>query len=68
MSQRRACQASSIVRSTLRYPPIAREEFVGITCIQAYMAMNPRRGFGLPYESAPHQGMPWGKTLLWRVY
>ncbi len=32
------------------------------------MALNPRHGFGLLYDSARHQGKPWGKTVLWRVY
>ena len=68
MSQRRACQASGIARSTLRYRPIARDDSGVITFIQAYMALNPRHGFGLLYDSARHQGKPWGKTVLWRVY
>ena len=68
MSERRACQASGIARSTLRYRPIARDDSGVITFIQAYMALNPRHGFGLLYDSARHQGKPWGKTVLWRVY
>lgn len=68
MSQRRACQASGIARSTLRYRSIARDDSGVITFIQAYMALNPRHGFGLLYDSARHQGKPWGKTVLWRVY
>jgi putative transposase len=31
------------------------------------MALNPRHGFGLLYNSARHQSKPWGKTVLWRV-
>ena len=68
MSQRRACQTSGIARSTLRYRPVARDDSGVITFIQAYMALNPRHGFGLLYDSARHQGKPWGKTVLWRVY
>ena len=55
MSQRRACQASGIARSTLRYRPIARDDSGVITFIQAYMALNPRHGFGLLYDSARHR-------------
>lgn len=55
MSQRRACQASGIARSTLRYRPGARDDSGVITFIQAYMALNPRHGFGLLYDSARHQ-------------
>lgn len=68
MSQRRACQASGIARSTLRYRPAARDDSGVISFIQAHMALNPRHGFGLLYDSARHQGKPWGKTVLWRVY
>jgi putative transposase len=68
MSQRRACQASGIARSTLRYLPVARDDSGVITFIQAYMALNPRHGFRLLYDRARHQGKPWGKTVLWRVY
>ena len=38
MSQRRACQASGIARSTLRYRPIARDDSGVITFIQADLA------------------------------
>lgn len=68
MSQRRACTASGISRSTLRYRPAARDGSGVITFIQTHMALNPRHGFGLLYDSARHQGKPWGKTVLWRVY
>ena len=68
MSQRRACVASGIARSTLRYRPVPRDDSGVITFIQTYMALNPRHGFGLLYDSARHQGKPWGKTVLWRVY
>ena len=68
MSQRRACVASGIARSTLCYRPVPRDDSGVITFIQTYMALNPRHGFGLLYDSARHQGNPWGKTVLWRVY
>ncbi|ARU03914.1 hypothetical protein CCO03_03765 [Comamonas serinivorans] len=63
-----ACQASGIARSTLRYRAVARDDSGVITFIQTHMALNPRHGFGLLYDSARHQGKPWGKTVLWRVY
>jgi putative transposase len=68
MSQRRACQASGIARSTLRYRPIARDDSGVITFIQSHMAINPSHGFDLLYDSARYQGQPWGKTVLRRVY
>ena len=68
MSQRRACIASGIARSTLRYQPVARDDSGVIAFVQAHMALNPRHGFGLLYDSARHQDKPWGKTVLWRVY
>ena len=68
MSERRACIASGIARSTLRYRPVPRDDSGVINYVQEYMAMNPRHGFGLLHASARHQGQPWGKTVLWRVY
>ena len=68
MSQRRACRASGIARSTLRYRHVERDDSGVITFIQAYMALNPRHGFDLLYDSARHQQAPWGKTVLRRVY
>jgi len=68
MSQRRACVASGIARSTLRYCHKQADDAGVIQFMQTYMATNPRHGFGLLYASARHQKRPWGKTVLWRVY
>ena len=68
MSQRRACVASGVARSTLRYCAKRPGNSGVIQFFQTYMATNPRHGFGLLYASARHQGQPWGKTVLWRVY
>lgn len=51
MSQRRACVTSRIARSTLRYRPTSRDDSGVITFIQAHMALNPRHGFGLLYDT-----------------
>jgi putative transposase len=40
MSERRACAASGIARSTLRYRPIERDDSGVIAFIQSYMAIN----------------------------
>ena len=68
MRERRACSASGIARSTLRYRPVARDDTGVIAFIQSHMARNPRHGFDLLYDSARHQKQLWGKTVLWRVY
>jgi putative transposase len=68
MSQRKACVASGIARSTLRYCHKQPDDSGVIQFMQTYMATNPRHGFGLLYASARHQNQPWGKTVLWRVY
>lgn len=65
MSERRACQASGIARSTLRYRPVARDDSGVITFIQAHMALNPRHGFGLLYDSARHQGKHFHPIRVW---
>ena len=45
---------------------------VGETCrkhgVSEQRACQASHGFGLLYDSARHQGKPWGKTVLWRVY
>lgn len=46
MSERRACQASGIARSTLRYRPVARDDSGVITFIQAHMALNRATALG----------------------
>ena len=68
MSERRACSASGIARSTLRYQPVPRDDSEVIAFIQSHMALNPRHGVDLLYDSVRHQKQPWGKTVLWRVY
>lgn len=59
---------SGIARSTLRYQAVARDDSGVIEFIEKHIAVNPRHGFGLLYDSARHQGKPWGKTVMWRVY
>jgi putative transposase len=68
MSERKACVASGIARSTLRYCHKQSDDSGVIQFIQTYMTTNPRHGFGLLYASARHQRQPWGKTVLWRLY
>ena len=68
LSQRQACRASGIARSTLRYRAVARDDSGVIEFLEQHIAVNPRHGFGLIYDSARHQGKPCGKTVMWRVY
>ena len=68
LSQRRACQAAGLARSTQRYARVVCDDSGVIDFIQRYVALNPRHGFGLLYDSARYQAQPWGKTVLWRVY
>lgn len=68
MCQRRACSASGVALSTLRYRLVPRDDSGVIAFIQGHMALNPRHGFDLLFDSARHQMQPWGKTVLWRVY
>ena len=58
MSERRACTASGIARSTRRYRPAPRDDSGVIAFIQSHLALNPRHGFGLIHDSARHQGQP----------
>lgn len=68
LSERRACQAIQLARSVLRYRPVARDDGAIIEAMQAYLTVNPRHGFGLIYDSFRFQCLPWGKTVLRRVY
>lgn len=68
LSERRACQAVRLARSSLRYRPVERGDGAIIEAMQAYLARNSRHGFGLLYDSFRFQSLPLGKTVLWRVY
>lgn len=68
LSERRACQAVGLARSNLHYWPVKRDDGAIIEAIPAYLAVNPRHGFGLLYDSFRFQSRPWGKTVLRRVY
>lgn len=68
LSERRACQAVCLARSNLHYLPVERDDGAIIEAIQAYLAVNPQHGFGLIYDSFRFQRLPWGKTVLRRVY
>ncbi|MBB3292761.1 hypothetical protein FHT39_001400 [Mitsuaria sp. BK045] len=39
-----------------------------IEFLERHIAINLRHGFGLIYNGARHQGKPWGKAVMWRVY
>jgi hypothetical protein len=62
MSQRRACIASGIARSTLRYRPVAQDDSGVIAFIQNHVAVNPRHGFDLLYDTARYKKQPWGEN------
>jgi putative transposase len=55
LSQRQACKASGIARSTLRYRAVERDDAGVIDFVNQYIAVNPRHGFGLLYDSARHK-------------
>ena len=64
MSQRKACVASGIARSTLSYCHKQSDDSGETQFMQSFMSTNPRHGFGLLYASARHQNQPWGKSVL----
>ena len=51
----------------MRYRAAARDDSGVIEFLEQHIAVNPRHGFDLIYDSARHQGKPWGKTVMWRV-
>ena len=68
LSERKACLAVQLARTVLNYRPVARNDQPVIAAIEAYLGVNPRHGFGLLYDSFRLQSLPWGKTVLWRIY
>ena len=64
LSERRACLAVCLARSNLRYRPVKRDDGIIIEAMQAYLAVNPRHGFGLLYDSFRFRRLLWGKTVL----
>lgn len=55
MSQRQDCIVGGIARSTLHYRPVPRDDSRVIVFIHNHMALNPRHGLDLLYDSARHQ-------------
>lgn len=61
-------QLRQLQDENVEFKSVARDDSGVITFSRMHMALNPRHGFGLLYDSSRHQGKPWGKTVLWRVY
>lgn len=68
LTARQACRAIRMSRSMLYYRPKIKDDRPAIEAITAYMAKNPRHGFGLLASSFQIEQQPWGKTVLWRIY
>jgi putative transposase len=67
MSERRACVASGIARSTQRYRAKPADDAGVIEFVKGHIDVNPRHGLGLLVVCAKEQGKPWGKTVLRRI-
>lgn len=68
LSSRQACSVIRIARSLLYYRASSKNDEGVIEAINAYIAKNPRHGFGLLVSSFKFEQQPWGKTVLWRIY
>lgn len=68
LSARQACCALRLSRSMLYYRPVIRNDRPVIEAVTAYVAKNPRHGFGLLLSSFKLGQHPWGKSVLWRIY
>ena len=68
LSQRRACRAAGLARSTLRYAHKLPDDAGVIEFIEDYIAHHPRHGFDLMFATVQYERLPYGKTRLWRVY
>jgi len=68
LTGRQACKAVRLPRSLLYYRPKVKDDSPVIEAVTAYMAKNPRHGFGLLASSFKIEQRLWDKTVLWRVY
>ena len=68
LSSRQACRAIGMARSLLYYRARSKSDECVINAVTAYMAKNPKHGFGLLVSSFKLEQQPWGKTVLWRIY
>ena len=68
VSQRAACRALRLSRSAPYYQSRRADDTPVIEAISSYVADNPGHGFFLLHQTFRHQGRPWGKSRLWRVY
>lgn len=68
LSQRRACRAVSLSRSTLRYEREASDDEPIIAVLQELTERFPDRGFGKYFKLMRRRGHSWNHKRVYRVY
>lgn len=68
MSQRRACQAMGLSRSTCAYRPTGRDDDAVIAALQELAERFPDRGFSKYFKIIRRRGHSWNHKRVYRVY
>src|SRR4051794_25155011 len=68
ISQRQACKAVGLPRSTVQYQPKARQDEVVIEELNSLVAKHPAIGFWQSYHRIRNKGLSWNHKRVYRVY
>lgn len=68
ISQRQACAAVRLPRSTAQYQPVLRDDTPVIEALQALLEKHPAIGFWMCYYRLRKAGHRWNHKRLYRVY
>jgi len=68
MSQRRACRAMELSRSTWTYHPNGRDDDAVTAVLQELAERFPDRGFGKYFKIIRRRGHGWNHKRVYRVY
>jgi putative transposase len=68
VSQRQACRALSVPRSTAQYKPKAKDDEHVIEALRGLVDKHPAIGFWQSYFRLRRKGSPWNHKRVYRVY
>lgn len=68
LSERRACAAVGLSRSTARYQHLPDRDEAVIIVLQELVEQYPERGFGKMFKLIRRRGLVWNHKRVWRVY
>lgn len=68
LSQRSACKAINISRSSYAYEPDTERDRPVIEALQQLAEREPTYGFGLMFDTLRREGKPWNHKRVYRLY